>query len=139
MYEFILGALIGTLSVLINGHARLFILHKNSTLPALIRACPFIKSLKLFHPARLLGLPTFWSPPCPFIYFSIFFQIFLNFSKLFQNFPEFSEFFWIFPNYSEFFQIFPDFFWMENFWALERKKISPPAHLLCTFSAYLFI
>ena len=25
------------------------------------------KMIKMFHPARLLELPTFWSPPCPFI------------------------------------------------------------------------
>ena len=57
-----------TLSSLINGHARLFIFQKNSTLPALIRACPFIKSQKKFYPARLLGTLVFRSPPCPFIY-----------------------------------------------------------------------
>ena len=123
---------IHTLRSLINGHARLFILHKNSTLPALIRDCPFIKCLKMFHPARLLGLQTFWSPPCPFIYFSNLSQKFLNFSK----------FCWFFPNLSECFQIFHEFFWIKIFWAFlvfRKEWISTPAHLLCTFSACPFV
>ena len=49
--------LLHTLTCLINGQARLFISQKNSTLPALIRNCPFIKFSKKWHPARLLGLP----------------------------------------------------------------------------------
>ena len=88
----------------------------------------------MFHPARLLGLPTFWSPPCPFIYFSIFFQIFLNFSKLFQNFPDFSEFFRIILNFSEFFLIFPEWKISWPSLALERKKDFTP----CPFIMHIF-
>ena len=47
---------LSTLTCLINGHARLFISQKNSTLPSLIRNCPFIKFSKKWHPARLLSL-----------------------------------------------------------------------------------
>ena len=46
-----------TLTCLKNGHVRLFISQKNSTLPALIRNCPFIKFSKKWHPGCLLSLP----------------------------------------------------------------------------------
>ena len=80
----------------------------------------------MFRHARLLGLPTFKSPPCPFIYFGSFFQIVIIFST----------FSWFFPNFSEFFRIFPNFSW---FFLNKKMDFIPCPFIMHIFSLPVYL